>query len=396
LSARCDPLDRFFVLKLRHGIARQLERLQSRVASRDRKGEAERYPGGRMRLSKGVAAYVAVCLLGSLFPIIASAQTANDLINLFGGVVRAANSRAAQSEWQKLPLNEINCIDRGLQQQGASLENLIQSGIMPSDARLGSIRSDCRSRSAQVPTNNPNNSLHYVSDTQPPDNFLSLRTVPSSRVGLRIKEMPNGTLLEILERRSDGWWHVKVVPSGETGWALSQYGSQTWIKCCAAPPQQQTPANVWNHNGSTVYLVSKGQLREFFYQEPRQGLRDIGVVSGTRLFVGRSIDSRYEGTAFIFNRKCGQIPYQVSGPILDEYRRVVLEGSAPVVGSDCKVQATTPSTLEFSLILPKELDKARDAPGAALTSSNSSDPSFDCSRAIPMKNLSAQIHHLPN
>ena len=44
--------------------------------------------------------------------------------------------------------------------------------------------------------------------------------------------MPNGTLLQTLQRRDDGWWYVRVVPSGEEGWTLSGQGNRKWIECC--------------------------------------------------------------------------------------------------------------------------------------------------------------------
>jgi hypothetical protein len=87
------------------------------------------------------------------------------------------------------------------------------------------------------------NSLHFVANTQPPDAYLALRTQPNSRQGSRIKIMPNGTLLQVLQRRNDGWWQVRVVPSGEQGWTLSGQGSRQWIRCCSAfDPQNDSVA----------------------------------------------------------------------------------------------------------------------------------------------------------
>jgi Family of unknown function (DUF6636)/Bacterial SH3 domain len=74
---------------------------------------------------------------------------------------------------------------------------------------------------------------YFVANTRPPDAFLALRTHPSSRIGQRITTMPNGTLLRVLQRNDDGWWYVRVVPTGQEGWALSGQGSSTWIVCCA-------------------------------------------------------------------------------------------------------------------------------------------------------------------
>lgn len=75
----------------------------------------------------------------------------------------------------------------------------------------------------------------YVTNTRPPDAFLSLRSHPSAVAGTQLEEMPNGTLLEVLSKRSDGWWFVRNASTGRTGWALSRYGGRTWIECCRLP-----------------------------------------------------------------------------------------------------------------------------------------------------------------
>jgi hypothetical protein len=76
------------------------------------------------------------------------------------------------------------------------------------------------------------NDTYYVANTRPPDAFLALRTNPTSAAGRRIATMPNGTPLKVLERRGDGWWYVRVLPSGPEGWALSRQGGSVWIECC--------------------------------------------------------------------------------------------------------------------------------------------------------------------
>jgi hypothetical protein len=107
---------------------------------------------------------------------------------------------------------------------------------------------------------------------------------------------------------------------------------------------------LWEHNGSIVYLVATGSSREFYYKEPRPGMQQAGVRPGSLLFSGQAISGQYSGTAFIFNRRCGQFPYQVSGPILDNYERVVLTGQAPRVGSNCRVVGYVNDRLEFTLV----------------------------------------------
>lgn len=117
-------------------------------------------------------------------------------------------------------------------------------------------------------------------------------------------------------------------------------------------------STVWRHNGSTVYLVTNGSSREFYYQEPSESMRAAGAGEGALLFRGRSVNARYVGTAYIFSRRCGPVPYQVAGPILDNYERVVLQGQAPRLGPDCKPQSFFADALEFKLVVPTSGDSS--------------------------------------
>lgn len=79
----------------------------------------------------------------------------------------------------------------------------------------------------------------YVANTAPPDAFLALKSFPSSN-SPRIMAMANGTKLDILLRRADGWWYVKVWPTGEEGWAFSGRGNKAYILCCSAADGSHT------------------------------------------------------------------------------------------------------------------------------------------------------------
>ncbi len=72
--------------------------------------------------------------------------------------------------------------------------------------------------------------FHYVEDTRPPDAWLSLRSAPGG--GYELVKLYNGTLLQVLERRSDNWWRVRASETGATGWVLSRSGSRVWVHCC--------------------------------------------------------------------------------------------------------------------------------------------------------------------
>lgn len=107
--------------------------------------------------------------------------------------------------------------------------------------------------------------LSYVANTEPPDAYLSLRTEPASLRGKRITTMPNGTLLEVLKRQSDGWWQVRVVPTGQVGWTLSGDRVKRWIECCktgsgadtsVASAETQQPVNRPSFNCATAKSAS--------------------------------------------------------------------------------------------------------------------------------------------
>jgi hypothetical protein len=95
-----------------------------------------------------------VCLFAGTWT--AFAQIPNNFIGTLGVPRSAAVQAATRSEWNKISPSEIGCINGVLRKGGASIETLTQRGVKPSDPRIGSIRSNCRSQLAQqsrsVPT----------------------------------------------------------------------------------------------------------------------------------------------------------------------------------------------------------------------------------------------------
>ena len=120
-----------------------------------------------------------------------------------------------------------------------------------------------------------------------------------------------------------------------------------------ANAQAQPTRTYWNHNGSILYLVADGAKREFYYEKPRAEMLEAGATQGSLLFSGKAIKENYSGKAYIYNSRCGKISYEVSGPILDNYERVVLQGQAPKVGADCRTRGYLKDTLEFTLLKPE-------------------------------------------
>jgi hypothetical protein len=96
-----------------------------------------------------IIAYAALNLLlsnGGAF-----AQNPNDIMNIFGGMMQSAMVQATRAQWNKLPSNEIACVDQTLRQRRSSIEAQIRQGITPSDARVADVRSICRNQIAPQP-----------------------------------------------------------------------------------------------------------------------------------------------------------------------------------------------------------------------------------------------------
>jgi hypothetical protein len=109
---------------------------------------------------------------------------------------------------------------------------------------------------------------------------------------------------------------------------------------------------IWDHNGSEMYLVANGQSREFHYQKPRGGMLEAGARPDSLLFRVEIDNGQYSGTAYIFSPHCGQIPFQVKGPLSDNDQRIILTGRAPRLGRNCRANESYTSKLEFRRLKP--------------------------------------------
>ena len=70
---------------------------------------------------------------------------------------------------------------------------------------------------------------YVVANTQPPDDYLSLRSDPSVSVGKRIAKMPNGTELRLLQGNLEGWARIEIVATGQKGWAFAGTDTTKYI-----------------------------------------------------------------------------------------------------------------------------------------------------------------------
>lgn len=107
---------------------------------------------------------------------------------------------------------------------------------------------------------------------------------------------------------------------------------------------------LWNHNGSLMRLEADGAIRRFVYDQPRPGMVRAGARPGDIVFEGQRNGATYVGTAYIFSKSCGRVPYPVAGNVSTDQRAVVVEGQAPRLGAGCNVKSYRRDRLSFELI----------------------------------------------
>lgn len=77
--------------------------------------------------------------------------------------------------------------------------------------------------------NDPAIRLCYVDDVRPPDDWLALRTEPSTRAGRTLRRLPSGTAMAMLGRQEGNWHYVETTDNRETGWV--SWAKSRWIRC---------------------------------------------------------------------------------------------------------------------------------------------------------------------
>ena len=101
------------------------------------------------------------------------------------------------------------------------------------------------------------------------------------------------------------------------------------------PATQQPQKSFWAHNRSIMYMVEDGTHRQIYYDDPRPGLKEVGVKQGTLLFDGVVDGTALSGTAFVFAKECDPLSFAVTGKLSVDGKRITLNGKAPRVGAHC-------------------------------------------------------------
>lgn len=95
-------------------------------------------------------------------------------------------------------------------------------------------------------------SYHVIGNIRPPYEGLPLRTEPSN-TGKKVADMPNETVLEVLERLEDGWWLVRDTSNDLIGWALSRTSDGIWIQPCGTYTDAVDSWTEFSSGGRALY-----------------------------------------------------------------------------------------------------------------------------------------------
>lgn len=132
----------------------------------------------------------------------------------------------------------------------------------------------------------------------PKDPWLALRTEPSTRSGVRLRVMYDGTPVQVLDRSGE-WLRVRALDDGREGWAHGAY-----IRCPsdAAPPQSaercevfgtaRAPKDPWLALRSAPTTQYGTRLRVMYDGTPLAVLERNGAW-----FLVRALDDGAEGWA---------------------------------------------------------------------------------------------------
>ncbi len=139
--------------------------------------------------------------------------------------------------------------------------------------------------------------------------------------------------------------YISESPPEGMNWLDHAQAAKLGIAISASPsattPVPDVPSeSLWDHDGSTLLLITDGMQRKFYYETPRPGLIEIGVLRGTLFFVGQQKGRAYRGIARVFSKRCGATPYSVSGEISEDSQTILVRGKAPSLDGQCRIQAT--------------------------------------------------------
>ena len=100
---------------------------------------------------------------------------------------------------------------------------------------------------------------------------------------------------------------------------------------------EQSKKSFWAHNRSIMYMLEDRTHRQIYYDDPRPGLKEVGVKQGMLLFDGVVDGTTLSGTAFVFAKECDPLSFAVAGKLTRDGKRITLNGKAPRIGTRCRI-----------------------------------------------------------
>jgi len=94
-------------------------------------------------------------------------------------------------------------------------------------------------------------------------------------------------------------------------------------------------------------MLEDGTRRHIYYDDPRPGLKEVGVEQGTLLFDGAVNGTTLSGTAYVFAKDCHPLAFLAKGKLTREGKLITLKGKAPRIGTKCSIAGSKQETLIF-------------------------------------------------
>src|SRR6516165_11536833 len=113
------------------------------------------------------------------------------------------------------------------------------------------------------------------------------------------------------------------------------------------PATHQSKKSFWAHNRSIMYMLEDGTRRHIYYDDPRPGLKEVGVEQSTLLFDGAVNGTTLSGTAYVFAKDCHPLAFSAKGKLTREGKLITLKGKAPRIGTKCSIAGSKQETLIF-------------------------------------------------
>ena len=113
------------------------------------------------------------------------------------------------------------------------------------------------------------------------------------------------------------------------------------------PLTQQSKKSFWAYNRSIMYMLEDGTRRHIYYDDPRPGLKEVGVEQSTLLFDGAVNGTTLSGTAYVFAKDCHPLAFSAKGKLTRKGKLITLSGKAPRIGTKCSIAGSKQETLIF-------------------------------------------------